>query len=259
MIKPLSTKQMERPDGSVCQTPEENATVIIFARYMKEIRVMTKVFLMSYHSIRCTRDMITCQLMMKLELQPKSSRTKHQVNRVLCQNCGKVFLIVTKHSTCLKSIVLQFWTNEIVPDEWNIGRLFILPKKGDLALPKTYRGLMLLEIAYKIVAIIFHSRLLPIEESLDHETQCGFRPGRGCMDAIFTIKSAVKKRREHGLESWVLFLDLVKAFDRVPIEMLWKILSKFGVPEKLINLLKALHTNFVVTFTVDDVTQIMDS
>ena len=79
---------------------------------------------------------------------------------------------------------------------------------------------MLLKIAYKIIAIILHSRLLPIEESLDYEPQCGFSPGRGCMDAIFTIKTAIKKRSEHGIESWVLFLDLVKAFDRVPRELL---------------------------------------
>ena len=79
---------------------------------------------------------------------------------------------------------------------------------------------MLLETAYKIIAKILHSRLLPIEENLDHEPQCGFHPGRGCMDAIFTIKTAIKKRSEHGLESWVLFLDLVKAFDRVPRELL---------------------------------------
>ena len=89
--------------------------------------------------------------------------------------------------------------------------------------------------------------------------QCVWKlPGRGCIDVIFTIKSAVKKRREHILESLVLFLDLVKAFDRVPREMLWKILSEFGVPEKLINLLKALLTNFVVKFTLDDVTHSMN-
>ena len=67
-------------------------------------------------------------------------------------------------------------------------------------------------------------------------------------DAVFTVKTALKKRREHGLETWVLFLDLVKAFDRVPREMLWLILKKFGVPEKLIFLLKALHENVLVKF-----------
>ena len=32
---------------------------------------------------------------------------------------------------------------------------------------------MLLEIAYKIIATILYARLLPIEESLNQESQCG--------------------------------------------------------------------------------------
>ena len=69
-------------------------------------------------------------------------------------------------------------------------------------------------------ANILKSRLLPIQESLDHESQCDFRPGRGCADVVFAVKTALRKRREHGLETWVMFLDLVKAFDRVPRELL---------------------------------------
>ena len=61
----------------------------------------------------------------------------------------------------------------------------------------------LIEMAYKIIAIILHARLLPIEESLDHETQFGFTPGRGCVNTIFTNKTALKKRRNHGLDSYV--------------------------------------------------------
>ena len=90
---------------------------------------------------------------------------------------------------------------------------------------------MLLEIAYKIVAKIVHQRLIPISEALDHESQCEFRPGRGCNDAVFAVKLALKKRREHNQETWVLFLDLVKAFDLVPRELLWLVLAKFGVPQ----------------------------
>ena len=57
--------------------------------------------------------------------------------------------------------------------------LTILAKKGDLSLPGNYRGIMLLETAYKIVAIILNGRLLPIEEGLatENENQWGFRPG----------------------------------------------------------------------------------
>jgi hypothetical protein len=31
-------------------------------------------------------------------------------------------------------------------------------------------------------------------------------------------------------------LDLVKAFDRVPRELLWAVMRKLGVPEKLVSL-----------------------
>lgn len=75
---------------------------------------------------------------------------------------------------------------------------------------------MFLEIIYKVVAKIFHSRLQPVVESLDHEAQCRICPGRRCCDAVFSVKLAMKKRQEHGQETWILFLDLVKAFDGVP-------------------------------------------
>lgn len=59
---------------------------------------------------------------------------------------------------------------------------------------------------------------------------------------------AMKKRREHSKETWILFLDLVKAFDRVPRDMLWEVLESFGTPIKLIRLIKSLHDNFKVDF-----------
>ena len=51
----------------------------------------------------------------------------------------------------LKTVILQFWDSETVPEESSIGHLIILPKRGDLSLPKDYRGIIFLEIAYKII------------------------------------------------------------------------------------------------------------
>ena len=50
------------------------------------------------------------------------------------------------------------------------------------------------------------------------------------------------------------FLDLVKAFDRVPREPLWKVLRKFGVPDKVVRLIEALHVKVTFEFTVSGVT-----
>ena len=49
------------------------------------------------------------------------------------------------------------------------------------------------------------------------------------------------KRREHNQETWILFLDLVKAFDKVPRELLRRVLTKFGVPDKMVSILKAVE------------------
>ena len=61
------------------------------------------------------------------------------------------------------------------------------------------------------------------------------------------------ERREHSLESWILFLDLVKAFDGVPRELLWSVLGKLRVAPKLVQLLNSLHSYFTVNFSVNDI------
>ena len=66
---------------------------------------------------------------------------------------------------------------------------------------------------------------------------------KGSADATFTLKSSIQILHEHNLEAYVLFIDLVKAFDSVNRELLWKILEIYGVPQQLINIIIKLHTN----------------
>ena len=118
---------------------------------------------------------------------------------------------------------------------------------------------MLLEAMARVVGCIMKPRILDQSEKLDHEQQCGFREGRGTMDAIFNVKMALKKRKEHCCETWLFLLDLVKAFDRVPRELLWKIMERFGYPPKLVSLLKALHERVLVRFEVEGVEKVIES
>lgn len=258
--KPTNCRQMKHPDGTTCKTPEENATV--FCNHFKMLYGRSATY------DRTVLDMLSQNPLVdgcdhtptneEIRLATLKLKNKAPGESGICPQAWKSLLECDETFGMLKGVVVQLWVTEVVPEEWKIGRLNVIPKKGDLSWPKNYRGIMLLEVAYKIIAIILHMRLLPIQESLDHEPQCGFRPGRGCTDAVFTIKIALKKRQEHGLESWVFFLDLVKAFDRVPRELLWNILAKFGVTPKLISLLKALHSDFKVKFKVDEVTQMFE-
>jgi hypothetical protein len=58
-----------------------------------------------------------------------------------------------------------------------MGLISILPKKGDMHNLDNYRGVMVLTVAYKIVANIIRKRLKPIKESirLDHYSQNGLK------------------------------------------------------------------------------------
>ena len=149
-------------------------------------------------------------------------------------------------------LVQQVWHEEQMPREWRCGLLRILPKKGDLSQPGNYRGIVLLEVAYKVVARILASRLARLHAELGDEQQHGFVKKRGCVDASFVLLQALRKRREHGLESWVLFLDLIKAFDSVPRPLLWLVLSRLGAPPKLVSVLRLLHTENEVRMAVGE-------
>ena len=80
---------------------------------------------------------------------------------------------------------------------------------------------------------------------------------------IFVARQLVEKAREHGESLYVLFVDLRKAYDSVPRQALWKILEKYGVPEKILNVVKffheGMHTEVRVGSTVTDRFEVRNS
>ena len=94
---------------------------------------------------------------------------------------------------------------------------------------------------------------------LDREAQCGFRNGSGCTDRYFHNQIARDQEERTQPRAWIQFLDLVKAFGKVPRELLWRVLTKVGVPDKMVSILKAMHKNVEVLFEVDDVQKKLDS
>ena len=73
------------------------------------------------------------------------------------------------------------------------------------------------------------------------ETQCGFRPGRGATDMIFSAHQVQEKCREQGRDICLAFIDLTKAFDSVNREALWACLARLGCPPKFVSITRQLH------------------
>ena len=57
-------------------------------------------------------------------------------------------------------------------------------------------------------------------------------------------------RRHHRLEACVLFINLIKAFNLVNYEIMYKIITKYGVPTPLINVIKKMNLNCSIQLSV---------
>jgi hypothetical protein len=82
---------------------------------------------------------------------------------------------------------------------------------------------------------------------------------RGCCDGIFSVKLALQKRHEHGLGTWVVFIDLVKAFDSVPRDGLYIVLGKLGIPPKMTRLIMRFHSDLIIKIKMGETDVIFDS
>jgi hypothetical protein len=147
-----------------------------------------------------------------LDASPSDVKIVHAINKLHSTSPGvsgvharlwQALSSTTPGFDFIRHYGVHFWLTKTPPAKWELGLLSILPQKGDLHNPWNFRGIIMLEIAYNIVANILHSRFKSIKESvrLDHENQNGFRWQRGCLDSIFTLKQLINKRVEHGLDA----------------------------------------------------------
>ena len=153
----------------------------------------------------------------------------------------------------LEKTIEEYWNNpQYEPEEFTKLRLSILPKSGDLSNPNKWRGIALGDICAKTISSILANRLTKHLAKFGIDEQCGSLFGKGCADATFTLKSALQTLREHQQETHVLFVDLVKAYDSVNRELLWKVLKRYGIPDETITVLKKLHKNVTYIMSVGE-------
>jgi len=71
--------------------------------------------------------------------------------------------------------------------------------------------------------------------------QFGFTPGKETTDAIFTVRQMQEKYGCKGNKLYFAFVDLEKAFDRVPREVTRWALRKARVDELLVKAVMAMY------------------
>jgi hypothetical protein len=120
----------------------------------------------------------------------------------------------------LTQLFQHIQSEETIPQEYKDASVVHLYKKGNRRICDNHRGFSLLSLAGKVLACIRLNRpVVHIDQGLLSESQCGFRKERGT--------------NRHDICCASTFVNLTKAFSR---KDLWKIMTKYGCPEKFIHI-----------------------
>ena len=106
-----------------------------------------------------------------------------------------------------------------------------------------HRGISLLSVVGKILMriILDRSRSVPVLQE-----QHGFRRANGTDAATFVTKRVMEEAKRCGVPLVVTFLDLAKAYDSIPRDLLWETMELYGFGPRAIGLCQKLYDDQVV-------------
>ena len=123
----------------------------------------------------------------------------------------------------------------IFPAQWKHALVQPIPKKGDRSNPNNYRPISITSAISKVFETIINEHILNHVESFNLlcDRQYGFRKARSTGDILSYLTSLwASTMRDFG-ESFIVALDISKAFDRVWHPALLSKLPHFGFPPSL--------------------------
>ena len=143
--------------------------------------------------------------------------------------------------------------------EWHESQVCPLPKAGkDATDPNNWRGICLMDMGAKVFSSIMCKRAFKLIHKYGVKYQFGSTPKVGCQDGTFCIKTMLHNRHQHNLPTFVMFADLVKAFDTANHELLMEILDTYGGPPKFVSAIKRMYENTVMILILGKVDTAFD-
>ena len=131
------------------------------------------------------------------------------------------------------------------PSEWSRSVILPFPKKGDLGRASNYRGISLTCISTKIYNKLLLYRIRPHIEPLLRNNQNGFRPNRGTIAQILTLRRIIEGIKVKHLPAILTFVDFRKAFDSIHRGKMLQILLAYGIPQFLVNAIGIMYNDTI--------------
>ena len=144
--------------------------------------------------------------------------------------------------TCL---INRSFADGIFPNELKLARIVPIFKSGDCTVLSNYRPISILTFFAKVFEKLLYKYLLDFFDDNDifYQHQFGFREKHSTQQAIISLVEKITGAWESGDMAIGVFLDLKKAFDTVPHDILLKKLYAYGIRGIALKLMKSYLTD----------------
>lgn len=174
---------------------------------------------------------------------------------------GEVYKLVQNEliptSNMAKSMLYMLnkvYLENIFPEEWSTCTVVPVFKKGDKADPNNYRGIALINTLLKVLTKVITNRLQTIcsDLKLIVREQVGFMKSEECAVQAACLLECCQRRKIRDKDTYLCFLDLKKAYDMVPHDLLIAKLHRVGLGNKMINFIKLMYENTFMRVRIGD-------
>lgn len=134
-------------------------------------------------------------------------------------------------SSPVASVFRKSLDTGIVPRDWRTANITPLFKKGHRSSVINYRPVSLTSQIVKVMETLLRDAIVQHldKHGLIRDSQHGFRKGRSCATNLLSFLEFVTENVNNQINVDVIFLDLAKAFDKVPHQRLLLKLSAHGI------------------------------
>lgn len=132
-----------------------------------------------------------------------------------------------------------------IPRDWKDARITPIFKKGNKTSARNYRPVSLTSVVCKTPEKLVRKHIiihLQQNELLSND-QYGFRTGRSCSLQLLHMLNDWCEFIENNESSDTIYLDLAKAFDKVPHQRLLKKVSSYGIKGPLLSWIRDFLSN----------------